>query len=202
MKKWIKEVVLPSWVVTKTKKEGVALTFDDGPHPEFTPMVLDVLNEYGVKATFFLVGDNIKKYPDLTRRIIKEGHRVGNHSMSHAEFAEIGTNALFHEIHSCDELLRPSLDLGEKPIIRTPKGILNLKVLLFSLIHQRRIYLWNKDPEDFKAESTEALLSTLDQLNIVDGDVVLLHDKSLFTAQALDEFLKNAGIKGMNFTLL
>lgn len=189
MKKWIKEVVLPSWVVTKTKKEGVALTFDDGPHPEFTPKVLDVLKEHKAKATFFLVGDNIKKYPDLTRRIIKEGHRVGNHSMSHAEFAEIGTNVLFHEIHSCDELLRPSLDLGEKPIIRTPKGILNLKVLLFSLIHQRRIYLWNRDPEDFKAKSPEEILESFNSEPLTQGDVVLMHDKTPHTVKALNEML-------------
>lgn len=202
MKKWIKESLLPSWVVTKTKNDGVALTFDDGPNPEYTPLVLDVLKEYNARATFFLVGENIKKYPELTRRIISEGHRVGNHSFSHAEFAEIGTKALFHELHACDELLRPALDLGEKPIIRTPKGILNLKVLLFSLIYQRRIYLWNRDPEDFKATSPEEVLASFVSNPLLSGDVVLLHDKTPHTVIALREMLRQMELAELSAVIL
>ena len=69
--------------IHKGKKKSIALTFDDGPHPENTPRILDILKDKGVKATFFVIGKNAEKYPDLLRRIDAEGHIVGNHSYSH-----------------------------------------------------------------------------------------------------------------------
>ena len=65
------------------KEHAVYLTFDDGPIPEATPFILDTLRHYGVKATFFMVGDNVRKYPELFERVKAEGHRIGNHTMNH-----------------------------------------------------------------------------------------------------------------------
>ena len=78
------QTLLPSymWHVPTTEKV-IFLTFDDGPIPEATPWVLDTLSDYGAKATFFCVGDNVRKYPDIFQRILAEGHAVGNHTFNH-----------------------------------------------------------------------------------------------------------------------
>lgn len=93
-------------------RKRVYLTFDDGPIPEVTPRLLDMLDEYGVKATFFMVGDNVRKYPRLYEEVLKRGHRVGNHTMHHIQGLKVATDAYLADIKEAEgyiqsDMLRP-----------------------------------------------------------------------------------------------
>ncbi len=108
-----------AWRIMK-KKKAVYLTFDDGPIPEVTPWVLDLLDKYNVKATFFCVGDNVKKYPELFEEIKRRGHRVGNHTMNHLQGSKVTTLRYLRNVMEADALIQSNL-------FRPPHGLLRWK---------------------------------------------------------------------------
>ena len=93
----------PEYVYSSHMNDGnkIALTFDDGPHPVYTPQILDTLKEYGVHATFFLIGENAERNPELVRRILREGHEIGNHSDTHPNMPTLSREDMAKEISSC-----------------------------------------------------------------------------------------------------
>ena len=99
------------------KPHTVYLTFDDGPIPEVTPWVLDTLDNYGIKATFFCVGENVKRSPLLFQEILLRGHSVGNHTMTHAQGAYMKTKAYLHNVFTAHEYI-------QSPLFRPPHGLL------------------------------------------------------------------------------
>ena len=104
------------WRIHK-RKHTVYLTFDDGPIPEVTPWVLDVLDHYGVKATFFCVGDNVARNPELFAEIKRRGHSVGNHTMNHLQGAKVTTRRYLLNVYHAHELI-------DSPLFRPPHGLL------------------------------------------------------------------------------
>lgn len=102
------------------KRPGIYLTFDDGPIPEVTPWVLDVLDRYGVKATFFMVGDNVRKHPELYEEVRRRGHSVGNHTMHHLQGMKVKAHRYLRDIAEADKLIGSSL-------FRPPHGLLRWK---------------------------------------------------------------------------
>ena len=99
------------------KRRTVFLTFDDGPIPEVTPWVLDTLDFYGVKATFFLVGDNVRRHPELLDEILRRGHSVGNHTMNHVQSLKMTTRNYVHNVALANRLI------GSK-LFRPPHGLM------------------------------------------------------------------------------
>jgi peptidoglycan/xylan/chitin deacetylase (PgdA/CDA1 family) len=119
------------WRIQK-KEKAVYLTFDDGPIPEVTPWVLDILDQYGIKATFFCVGDNVKRNPELFEEVKRRGHSVGNHTMNHLQGAHVTTRTYLRNVKEANDLIGSDL-------FRPPHGLLRwaqAKVLKehFSLI--------------------------------------------------------------------
>jgi len=104
------------WRIHK-REHTVYLTFDDGPHPEITPWVLDVLDKYGIKATFFCVGENVQRYPEVFAQLRERGHSVGNHTMNHLQGAKVSTRAYLHNVFRANELIGSNL-------FRPPHGLL------------------------------------------------------------------------------
>ena len=105
------------WRIKRKKRRTVYLTFDDGPIPEITPWILDLLDYYGIKATFFLVGDNVRRHPELLEEIKRRGHSWGNHTMNHLQgFKETSRNYL-RNIKEADNLI-------DSPLYRPPHGIM------------------------------------------------------------------------------
>ena len=96
------------WRITK-KKKCVYLTFDDGPIPEVTPWVLDTLDNYGIKATFFCVGENVSRHPELLKEIKRRGHSVGNHTYNHLQGAHVTTTTYLRNIMKADRLIQSNL---------------------------------------------------------------------------------------------
>ncbi|MDB5385250.1 MAG: polysaccharide deacetylase [Planctomycetaceae bacterium] len=162
------------WLVNGPRSaNGIALTFDDGPHPEFTPRLLDELQRQGVAATFFVVGDAAARYPELVRRMAVEGHAVGTHSYTHSEPRQTCAKQLLNEV-------RRSLDLcgnliGYEPtLFRPPKGQLTLAKTLGLWKLKQTVVLWNQDPRDYQGLS--GIQSWLNQYQPRGGDIVLMHD--------------------------
>ena len=96
------------WRIHK-RDHTVYLTFDDGPIPEVTPWVLDTLDRYGIKATFFMVGENVERHPELLEEVRRRGHSVGNHTMSHLQGAHVGTKHYLHNVFRANELIGSTL---------------------------------------------------------------------------------------------
>lgn len=113
-------------VVTHTKDDNVLLTFDDGPHPDTTPLLLDLLDRHHTKAVFFVIGDRVKQWPDLAREIVRRGHTLGNHTMTHPapSFWALGPWRTWREISACQEIVRKVTGIDMK-FFRAPVGHFN-----------------------------------------------------------------------------
>ena len=105
------------WRIKIKRRKVAFLTFDDGPIPEVTPWVLDTLDHYGVKATFFMVGDNVRRYPGLIEEVRRRGHTVGNHTMHHLQGMKVTSRTYRRDITEADALI-------DSPLFRPPHGIL------------------------------------------------------------------------------
>jgi peptidoglycan/xylan/chitin deacetylase (PgdA/CDA1 family) len=153
----------------------VALTFDDGPDPLITPRVLELLDQYGAKSSFFCIGNKVIAHPELAREIIRRGHSVENHTNSHPHaFAFFGADALQHEIDSAQTAIRATT--GVAPVFfRAPMGFRN--PFLAPMVERAglRYTNWTRRGYDTVAKSAELVLQRL-QRGLAAGDILLLHD--------------------------
>jgi peptidoglycan/xylan/chitin deacetylase (PgdA/CDA1 family) len=160
------------------------LTFDDGPHPEHTPRLLDLLARHEARASFFLVGQRIERHPALVERIVAEGHALGNHSYSHPLFHRLSLGEQLAEVERTDRLLA-SLDRSGPYRFRPPRGVVSLSLLLAFARHGRSLAYWSYDSLDYQPRPPDELAARLQRRPPADGDVVLMHDDSGCAAQVL-----------------
>ena len=157
-----------------TGEKVIALTFDDGPHPSYTDRILDVLEQEGVKATFFVIGENVAAYPEVTRRVFGAGHEIGNHTYTHPLGGKAQLAELEAEIRKTDALLEklgcPTVRLFRPPQGKYPAG-------LASCLQQsgKLTVLWNIDTRDWD-KRTEAQIINEVETKVHGGDIVLFHD--------------------------
>ena len=156
----------------------VALTFDDGPSPRCTPQLLDGLKERGVRATFFVVGCQVVKDPDIVIRMAQEGHQVGNHSYDHQELDKLSC-AAEEDMRRNDELLQELLGEGDY-WVRPPYGLLSEEACAAAATP---IINWSVDTEDWKSKDAEKILDIIYR-ETGDGDIILLHDRYLNSVEA------------------
>lgn len=153
------------------------LTFDDGPHPDHTPALLDLLAEHGAKASFFLVGREVERHDALARRIASEGHTLGNHSYSHPRFEALTLDEQLEEIERTQRLLT-GIDGRSRHAFRPPRGVLT-GAMLASLVRRRhRIDYWSYDSLDYSRRPVPELLETIQRHPPRGGDIILMHDDS------------------------
>lgn len=152
------------------------LTFDDGPNPRWTPMLLAILMKYHVKATFFLVGQNAARYPALVRQIVADGNVIGNHSWDHADLARLDAAQLASEIDRTDATLKQIT--GAVPcFFRFPYGAASRGDI--TAVNQRGMtpYYWSVDTRDWAGVSTSGIVATVwRELSTAHGAIVLQHD--------------------------
>lgn len=156
-----------TWKV-KTNDKVLYLTFDDGPHPTITPMVLSILEEYNAKATFFCVGDNVTKYPEIFNEIINKGHAVGNHTFNHIKGWQSTNEAYVNNIKKAAEVIPSNL-------FRPPYG--RIKPSQIKLLkNDYRIVMWSILTRDYdKSLNPHTALKQLIKLT-KPGDIVVFHD--------------------------
>ena len=152
----------------------IALSFDDGPHPRLTPVILKILEEYGIKATFFMVGENVGYYPAAARAVVEAGHEIGNHTFSHRKFGRLEEEELRREILFCEEAIA---SVSDSPVrfIRPPEGQMSDTMRRVIGASDYRVILWDVDTRDWAhtppAEITRHILDTVQA-----GDIILMHD--------------------------
>ncbi len=152
------------------KEKIIFLTFDDGPIPELTPWVLDTLKIYQAKATFFCVGENVLKHPEIFKRLSDEGHATGNHTFNHLNGWQSENNAYFDNIKKCGEFIKSN-------IFRPPYGKIKRSQLYSSFLNENfKVVLWDVLSYDFdKNVSPEKCLSNVLK-NVKPGSIVVFHD--------------------------
>ena len=157
---------------TKTKK--IALTFDDGPHPSQTKRILDILDRYGVKATFFMIGINVENYPDAAREVACRGHEIGNHTYNHSHLKNLGESQTSNEIEQCKNVLERVCDCRPH-LFRPPEGYLSGNVLQCAEQGEYDLILWSVDTRDWECRDAQKISETV-LSKIQAGDIVLMHD--------------------------
>ena len=152
----------------------VALTFDDGPSGKYTRKLLDGLYDRGVQATFLLCGYRMKDYPDLTQRIVDEGHEIGYHGYTHKNIQSMSRRDIARELEDSQTLLPE----GCRPVfLRPPGGCCSDAVRQVAQVRNLAILGWSVDPRDWATHDTAAIERAVLK-NVGDGDIVLLHDMS------------------------
>lgn len=157
-----------------TQEKVISLTFDDGPNPESTQKILDILEKHHIKSTFFVIGKNAAKYPELVKAIISSGNELGNHSWDHQRLIYKSPSYVRSQIEKTDNLLG---ELGYKGYIsfRAPYGH-KLLILPWILMQSNRIhYLWNIELDDWDSPPRQKMLQSFKE-QIKPGSIVLLHD--------------------------
>lgn len=176
----------------------IAMTFDDGPHPVYTPRLLDMLRKRNIKATFYVVGTNVKRYPSIIRRIVAEGHEIGNHTVNHPNLSKMSNSAVRNELNGARDSIVAIC--GVKPrTMRPPYGALTTSQR--SWIHSEYGYptiLWDVDPKDWQKPGASVVASRIVQ-GTRNGSIVLAHDIHQATVDAMPASLDGLLRKGFKF---
>ena len=166
---WFYRALFPGviWRIP-AKKKCVYLTFDDGPIPEVTPWVLDILDKYGVKATFFCVGDNVRKHPDIYQMVLDRGHRVGNHTFNHIQGIRFWTKNYLANVEKAAEYIKSDL-------FRPPHGHMRFPQVV-GLRRHYRIIMWDLVTRDYsKRMRPEQVLNNVKRY-ARNGSIITFHD--------------------------
>ncbi len=176
----------------------IAMTFDDGPHVQNTPRLLDMLKQRGIKATFFLVGECVAANPQIVKRIVAEGHEIGNHSWSHPLLSKMSDGSVADQLQKTQSAIVAACGITPK-LMRPPYGG-------FTQRQQRwangeygyKCILWDVDPEDWKIRNAEHVQSVILK-EATSGSIILSHDIHKTTVDAMPATLDALAAKGFKF---
>ena len=149
----------------------IAITFDDGPHPTNTEAILDILAEYNVHATFFMLGQNVQAYPEVVKKVYEGGHEIANHSWNHPQLTKLSAANIAKQINDTSDAIYNITGYRPK-LVRPPYGAMNDTVK--STI-QETLILWNIDSLDWKTKDQNQIVPLV-MSDVEDGDIILLHD--------------------------
>lgn len=204
MTNWEKERVLVRNV--QVGEKVVALTFDDGPDSVNTPYLLDVLKKHQARATFFVVGNRMEKLPQVIVRINSEGHELGNHSYSHADFNHLDKNAIQNEIRQTNQLIHEIS--GQTPrYFRPPGGYLSYEMMELTVNEGMIVGYWTyqQDSKDWRKGTTAKSIADHVINNIRPGQILIFHDgaaNGMASAQAVDLIITGLHQQGYRFVSL
>jgi len=185
-------VLVPTVTRGPSGGDRVALTFDDGPHPEHTPAILDALADAGAGATFFCVGRHLDAHPEVARRLRADGHELGNHSYEHAYTLNFrGVAAMTAEIKR-GEAAVPRAGGQKRPLYRPPVGLKNPPLSRVAQRLELTVVTWSLHSRDTRTEDPRRVADRVLK-RVTAGDIVLLHDRAV-TVEALPKILE--GLKG------
>lgn len=174
------------------RQQRLALTFDDGPH-EMTDAYLDVLDRFGARATFFVVGEACAAHPDAAARIAARGHEVAGHGFTHTSFTKLGADALLDELRRTAALL--PLPRTRHPLVRPPNGATSARSLALCARAGYTTVLWSRDSDDCRTLSPDEVAARTTS-EITPGEIVLLHEGQGWTLAALPRILETLAAGG------
>ncbi|PYL73230.1 MAG: polysaccharide deacetylase family protein [Verrucomicrobia bacterium] len=176
----------------------IAITFDDGPSATLTPKLLDILAAHHIKATFFVIGENVVEHPEIVARAAREGHEIGNHSWSHPNFGKMSDEGVRGQVQRTDDAIKDAT--GTRPILlRPPYGSITARQKRW--IHDQfgyQIILWDVDPYDWKRPGPSAVRNRILK-ETQPGSIVLSHDIHPGTIEAMPSTFDALEAKGFRF---
>lgn len=180
--------------IQPVSEKRIALTFDDGPHPKVTKQILKTLEKYKAKATFFVIGQEVKKYPEIMKEVYDAGHEIGNHTYNHEKLTTLSQKEVKHQIQSTDEIIKSVIGKNAT-VFRPPYGSYDE-----TIIKQLKVpsVMWTIDTLDWKHRDPEkTALAIEEQVN--NGSIILMHDIHQATADALETILEELQKQGYTF---
>jgi peptidoglycan/xylan/chitin deacetylase (PgdA/CDA1 family) len=201
---WGEEMDLPSLEISgrgatllfagPNDRQEVALTFDDGPHPTKTALILDLLRENGVPATFFVLGEKVDRNPELVRRMLIEGHEVANHTYTHANLKKLGSSGVTNELKKTQKAIFEAS--GFTPtLFRPPYGATDLTTMaILANLNLTAVY-WSVDTRDWEGRSVDRIVREVKE-NSGQGSIILFHDHGTHTLSSLPDVLRVVQEKG------
>lgn len=182
-------------------KGMIALTFDDGPHPRYTRQILEILKKEGIRATFFVVGENINYYDQgIVADIINDGHELGNHTFNHEHTKDMTEADFYKDVKDCHDLVKEKYGY-EMKIFRPPEGYIDEKVKNIARELDYSIIIWSIDTKDWEHVGSDVIVSNVKR-NASDGDIILMHDyvsKPNTTIDALKVLIVSLKKEGYQF---
>lgn len=172
------------------------LTFDDGPHPRITPLVLDLLRKYQAKATFFCIGDRVDRFPEIFSRIKAEGHTIGNHTQHHINGWKTDTATYINEVEKANQAIGSFL-------FRPPYGRIKREQARLLLENGYKIVMWTVLSADYDCRLSKEVCANRVKANIANGMIYLFHDSEKAEVRmvyALEKLLETATSKGFVFS--
>jgi peptidoglycan/xylan/chitin deacetylase (PgdA/CDA1 family) len=192
---WIKWIY-PSFIWQMPAIENTLyLTFDDGPHPTITPLVLNLLAQYNAKATFFCIGDRVKRYPEIIERIVAEGHSIGNHTQHHLNGWNNSNSVYIEDVHQASSLIASTL-------FRPPYGRIKRKQAKILELEGYKVIMWTILSADYDHSLNKEECASRVTSHIDNGNIYLFHDSDKGEERmlyALPMLLKQATAKGFLF---
>jgi peptidoglycan/xylan/chitin deacetylase (PgdA/CDA1 family) len=205
-KEWMRRLLPRQWLMWSggPHRPEVAITFDDGPDAVYTPRILDLLERYGAKATFFLIGEKVCRNAALVQRMIHEGHEIANHSFSHPHFERLSWRRAALEVRRAQAIVSSLQDQRCK-LFRPPRGKLCWRSLLSAWFEAMTIVMWSVDLKDFSAANAQEIRSAVDARRLAPGDIVLYHGQTAAALEALPyllEFTMRSGYRAVRVSEL
>lgn len=185
----------------KKNSKSLYLTFDDGPVQGITEELLELLEQYKVKATFFTLGSQINKSPDLLKRIHEQKHTIANHSYSHPNFTKLSSETMLEQISTTNEAIKKTTQQNCR-LFRAPQGRWNIRLLFELFCLKMTAVHWSRDSMDFLKEQPEKIVKRFIDDPVKNGDIILFHDDDSRCIEALKTLIPHWQSQGFSLNAL
>ena len=202
--KYVLQRLFPnSFILGRIRKcDGVILTFDDGPHPKHTPLILAELARREIKAVFFVSGIELEKYPELGRLIVEQGHLLGNHTFEHPDIKHCSLTEYKQSVNRAEQLIELACSGRDyRRLFRPPYSSFSLEMLSYFFFSDYLLLNWNVDSRDSFILNADELVEYVSSLPIRSGDILLFHEDYAQTVAALPAILEFFQSREQRFVL-
>jgi peptidoglycan/xylan/chitin deacetylase (PgdA/CDA1 family) len=184
-----------------TKTKTVALTFDDGPNPQYTEELLVILKKYQIKATFFLIASKAEKYPKITSSILRDGHTIGSHTFKHDLTTKMTISVFRNDLEICSRILK-DISGTQCKYFRPPEGRITLAALHHCISQNITTVLWSLSSKDTQRKGYKYIINNVLGNGVMSGDIILFHDDNAYTLQALPEIIDKLNSRNYSFVTI
>lgn len=195
-------MLLPKVIITNGKRSSnkISLTFDDGPHPENSSKILDILEKHNVKATFFLMGEECAQNREVVLSMHNKGHQIANHGTKHFDVSDVSLTDYISDVSICQNVMRNITGNKVNKYFRPPYGAVNLLSLIRLILNGYKFVFWTTDSDDSFISQPDKLLNNIKSKDIKGGDILLFHEDYDQTVKILSEVI--VYLKSKSFELV